>query len=337
MMKKTLAVWCLVGALIVMPFAGSASAAQALRMGTASVGALFYVFGAAISDVVGKHTPIKIEVLPQGNIMTLPLMSSHEVDLVMLANDELGYAYLGKGIFAKQTRSKGYDVRLVMLGMRNAASQVVTGDSGIKNYEDLKGKGVVLDYGTQQALNLGSRASLIAGGLTEKDVKVIKASDIPEAVRLVTEGKADACFGGIGVPAFRELAAARGGILYLEAGDKNWDQVHEISQAYFPMTVKKGPLGIPKDTVLVTRNFNLVARADLEDQTVYEITKTLWEHDTELAPHHPQLKDWVKERYVGEQATAPYHPGAIKFYKEKGVWTDKMQARQEALLEMKKK
>jgi len=335
MKKKSFVIWCLVAALTVLPVA-SASAAQALRMGTASVGALFYVFGAAISEVVGKHAGMKIEVLPQGNIMTLPLMASHEVDLVMLANDETGYAYEGKGLFERQTKGKGYDIRVVMLGMRNAASQVVTGQSGIKNYEDLKGKRVVLDFGTQQALNLGSRVSLIAGGLSEKDVTVIKASDIPEAVRLVMEGKADACFGGIGVPAFRELAAAKGGILYLEASEKYMDAVRKRSRAYFLMTVKKGPPGIAKDTQLVTRNFNLVARKDLQDDAVYQIVKTLWEHDKELAPHHPQLKDWVKERYVGEQTTAPYHPGAIKFYKEKGVWTDKMQARQDELIKMKK-
>ncbi|RJR47455.1 MAG: TAXI family TRAP transporter solute-binding subunit [Desulfobacteraceae bacterium] len=336
-MRKILMVCLLAASIGLLPLAPAVAAQQSLRMGTASVGALFYVFGAAISEVVGKHAAMKIEVLPQGNIMTLPLMASHEVDLVMLANDELEYAYLGRGIFERQTKGKGYDVRLLMLGMRNAASQLVPGDSGIKTYEDLRGKRVVLDHGTQQALNLGSRASLIAGGLTEKDVVVIKASDIPEAVRLVTEKKADACFGGIGVPAFRELAAARGGILYLEAGDKHWPQVHQISKAYFPMTVKKGPLGIDRDTVLVTRNFDLVARADLSESEAYTIVKTVWENDAELAPKHPQLKDWVKERFVGEQATAPYHPGAIKLYKEKGVWTEKMQAHQDALLKMKKK
>ncbi|MFH1491385.1 MAG: TAXI family TRAP transporter solute-binding subunit [Pseudomonadota bacterium] len=335
MKKKTLVTFCLVAALTLLPLA-SASAQQALRMGTAAVGALNYVFGAAIADVVGKHAGLKIEVLPQGNVMTLPLMASHEVDLVFLANDELGYAYEGRGIFDRQTKGKGYDVRVLMLGIRNAASQVVAGDSGIKNYEDLKGKKVVLDFGTQQALNLGSRASLIAGGLTEKDVIVLKASDIPEAVRLVKEKKADACFGGIGVPSFRELAAARGGILYLEAGDKHWDDIYKISEAYFPMTVKKGPLGIPKDTVLVTRNFSLAARGDLPDDTAYTIVKTVWENDAELAPKHPQLKDWVKERFAGAQATAPYHAGAIKLYKEKGVWTDKMQARQDKLLKQKK-
>lgn len=337
MRKKNLVVTLCLAAALTLAALAPASAQQPLRMGTAAVGSLFYVFGAAIAEVVGKHEGIKIEVLPQGNIMTLPLLATRDVDVLMLANDELGYAYEGMGVYERQTKGKGYDVRLLMLGMRNAASQLVAGDSGIKNYQDLKGKRVVLDFGTQQALNIGSRASLIAGGLTEKDVTVVKASDIPEAVRLVTEKKADACFGGIGVPAFRELAAARGGILYLEAGDKHWDEVHKISKAYFPMTVKKGPLGIEKDTVLVTRNFTLAGRVDLPDETAYRIVKAVWEHDSELAPHHPQLKDWVKERFVGEQATAPYHPGAIKLYKEKGVWTDKMQARQDELLKLKKK
>jgi TRAP transporter TAXI family solute receptor len=335
-MKKSLMVFCLVGALTLLPLA-PASAQQALRMGTAAVGSLMYVFGAAIADISAKHAGLKMEVLPQGDIMTLPLMPSHEVDLIMIANDAMGYAYEGKGIYEKQTKGKGFDLRVLMLGMRNAAGQVVTGDSGIKNYNDLRGKRVVLDYGTQQALNIGSRASLIAGGLTEKDVKVIKASDIPEAVRLVSEGKADAAFGGIGVPSFRELGAAKGGILYLAVGDKHWPEVHKISKAYFGMVVNKGPYGIPEDTLLVTRNFNLTSRPDLSEDLAYKIVKVVWEHDTELAPAHPQLKDWVKEHFVGEQTTAPYHPGAIKFYKEKGVWTDRMQARQDELLQMKKK
>jgi TRAP transporter TAXI family solute receptor len=335
MMKKTFLACCLVGMLTLLPLS-SAFAAESLRIGSAAVGSLLYVFSAAIAEVAGKHAGIKIEVLPQGEIITLPLLASHEVDLVMIANDAQGYAYEGRGIYERQTKGKGYDLRVLMLGMRNSASTVVSGDSGIKDYQALKGKRLVLDYGTQQALNLGSRASLIAGGLKEKDVIVLKASDIPEAVRLLVEGKADAVFGGIGVPVFRELAAAKGGMLYLEAGDKHWDEVHKISKAYFPMTVKKGPVGIPRDTVLVTRNFNLASRHDLPEDMAYQIVKVIWEHDTELAPHHPQLKDWVKERFVGEQTTAPYHPGAIKFYKEKGVWNEKMQARQDELLKMKK-
>jgi TRAP transporter TAXI family solute receptor len=335
-MRKIFPACCLVGMLVLSPIA-AASAAQSLRVGSAAVGSLLYVFSAAIAEVAGKHAGIKMEVLPQGEIITLPLLATREVDLVMIANDAQGYAYEGKGIYEKQTRGKGYDLRVLMLGMRNAASTVVAGDSGIKDYQALRGKRVVLDYGTQQALNLGSRASLIAGGLTEKDVIALRASDIPEAVRLLMEGKADAVFGGIGVPVFRELAAAKNGMLYLEAGDKHWDAVHRISKAYFPMTVQKGPLGIPKDTVLVTRNFNLASRPDLPEDTAYQIVKAVWEHDAELAPHHPQLKDWVKERFVGEQTTAPYHPGAIRFYREKGLWTDKLQARQDELLKARKR
>jgi TRAP transporter TAXI family solute receptor len=154
------------------------------------------------------------------------------MDLVFLANDELGFAYTGEGIFGRQTKGKGYDIRLLMLGMRNAASTVVPRDGGIKTYADLKGKRVVLDFGTQQALNLGARVSLIAGGLTEKDVTVAKAADIPACVQLLKEKKVDACFGGIGVPVFRELAAERGGIRYLAPGDKTHGRGEEALRAY---------------------------------------------------------------------------------------------------------
>jgi TRAP transporter TAXI family solute receptor len=338
MKRKSLVCACLAAVFLGLSLA-SAWAAQPQRnllMGTGVVGALNYVFGAAICDVVEKHAGIKIENLPQGNVQTMPLLATGEMDLVFLANDELGFAYLGEGIFGRQTKGKGYDIRLLMLGMRNAASTVVRRDSGILTYEDLRGKRVVLDFGTQQALNLGSRVSLIAGGLTEKDVIVSRAADIPACVQLLKEKKVDACFGGIGVPVFRELAAAGGGIRYLAPNKKYMEEVNKISRAYFLMTVKKGPPGIDEDIDLVTRNFVIASRANLPDDLAYRIVKAVWENDRELAPKHPQLADWVKEHFVGEQATAPYHPGAIRFYREKGVWTPRMQARQEELLRMKK-
>jgi TRAP-type uncharacterized transport system substrate-binding protein len=60
--------------------------------------------------------------------------------------------------------------------------------------------------------------------------------------------------------------------------------------------------------------------------------KALWEHESELAPVHPMLKEWTHERAVGADVTIPYHPAAVQFYKERGVWSAKMDETQKRLL-----
>lgn len=320
--------------------AHSAGHEDILKMSTASVGSIMYVFGAAMSEVVEKHGGPKIEVLPQNALQGLQMLPSREVDMVMIANDDLSWAYSGGDIYEKITKGKGFDVRLLMLGTRIPAGQVVGGDSGIKNYQDLKGKRVVLGFGSSVAMNNGAKAALYAGGLTEKDVKVVKTSDVVAAARMVIDKKADACYGAIGTPIFQQVAASRKGARHLGVNDtpETWAKLKELSPAYFPMKIKKMPKSPPtvqEDLVMVGRNFSVVSRKDLSDESAYIFTKLLWENDKELAPKHPKLRDWVKDRFVSTKASAPYHPGAIKFYKEVGVWTPEMEKRNSELLSMK--
>jgi TRAP-type uncharacterized transport system substrate-binding protein len=102
------------------------------------------------------------------------------------------------------------------------------------------------------------------------------------------------------------------------------------------MNIKKGPLTVKEDIVMVGRHFTVSARPDLSDESAYIFTKLLWENDKELAPKHPQLRDWVKDNFASTKAGAPYHPGAIKFYKEAGVWTPELEKHNQKLLAMKK-
>jgi len=319
------------------PLSAAQGKEQSLRMSTASIGAIMFVFGAAMSEVVERHGGPKVEILPQNALQGLAMLPTQECDLVMIANDDLSMAYQGKNIYEKITKGKGFDVRLLMLGTRIPAGQVVGEDSGIKTYADLKGKRVALKFGSSVAMNMGAKAALYGGGLTEDDVKIMKTSDVVSAARMVIEKKADACYGSVGVPIFQQIAAARKGARHLGIIDtpENWKKVHEIFPGYFPMRIRAGGLSVKEDIVLVGRNFSIVARPDLSDESAYIFTKLLWENGKELGPKHPKLKDWVKERFVSTNASAPYHPGAIKFYKEVGAWTPEVEKHNSELLSLK--
>jgi TRAP-type uncharacterized transport system substrate-binding protein len=68
----------------------------------------------------------------------------------------------------------------------------------------------------------------------------------------------------------------------------------------------------------------------------YDIVKNLWDYNQELGAIHVRLKDWSTDRFVNSTNVIPYHPGAIKFYKEKGIWTQEMEQRQDQLVAEKK-
>lgn len=334
---------CLVVMVAVFPYRAAYAAQdnpKSLRLAANVVGSLMYAIGGGLSAVIEKHSPLKIEVLPQGNIIAFPMFSTKECDMLLAATDEAHMAYRGLAIYEKITKGAGIDMRLLMIGNPIQAGLLVAKDSGIETAEDLRGKRVTLDFGTHHALTMGVRAALIGIGLTKQDVVPVKTTNVPAAMRLVLEGKADACFGAIGVPAFRELEAARGArYLGLDTSLETWKKIREIFHGYFPAKVKPSPvaIGVVEPMVLLGKNFSLISRIDLPDEIAYTITKTLWEYDKELAPYHPRLRGWKRKNYVGAIAAAPYHPGSIKFYKEIGVWTQEIQQHNDKLLVAKKK
>jgi TRAP-type uncharacterized transport system substrate-binding protein len=68
------------------------------------------------------------------------------------------------------------------------------------------------------------------------------------------------------------------------------------------------------------------------DQVVASVLRAIWDNVEKLAPLHPILKEWTRERAVDPDVTIPYHPGAVQFFKEKGVWFAKMDEAQKRLL-----
>jgi len=70
----------------------------------------------------------------------------------------------------------------------------------------------------------------------------------------------------------------------------------------------------------------------MPDEVAYTLVKAWWDHYKDLEPIHPQFRGWVPGIYVNKLATVPYHPGAIKFFKERGVWTSEHDKMQEKLL-----
>jgi hypothetical protein len=103
--------------------------------------------------------------------------------------------------------------------------------------------------------------------------------------------------------------------------------------------VKPSPsnVGILEEQYLWAYDIYLIAGSRVSEEAVYQITKALWENYKEFEKVHYLLKDWNQNTFVTDDPAIPYHPGAVRFYKEKGLWTKQLDQAQQKLLQEKPK
>lgn len=310
-------------------------------IGTHPVGGSYYACGTAIARLISEKTQIRAVAQPfAGPNAWMPFMQSGKLEMGLLSAFDAGCAYTG---------SYGYDqpnpnVRLVLSGNveRNCTLSVLK-RSRITKITDLKGKRVGTNYGGNRMFHNMSEAMLKSVGMTWKDVVPVGVPDFQSSIRMLREGRIDAgATGGTTTPAAIELHTALG-IKVLAFGDLRLEDMakgvpadkqallDDLVPGTFPTIAKAGVGVIEEDTVLISYPIYLAASTNLSEDAVYIILKTIWENYTDLHPVHPWLKGWKPETMPVSNQPAPYHNGAVKFYKEKGVWTDTMQKKQDKL------
>jgi len=311
-------------------------------IGTHPVGGGYYACGTGIAKLISSKTKIHAVVQPfAGPNAWMSLMQSGKLELGLLSSSDAAWAYTG---------TFGYDqayknLRMVLHGnVQSATTFTVLKQSGIKKITDLKGKRLAAKYGGNQMLQNLAEAMLRSVGMTWGDVVQVPIPDYQGSLRMLRERRIDAgTSGATTTPAALELHNALG-VNVLSYGDMTAADIakgvpkekqailDELVPGCFPKLVKAGEGVIEKDTVLISYSIYLAASSLLSDDAVYTILKTIWENHAELYPVHPWLRDWKPETMPSDIQPAPYHNGAVKFYKEKGVWTEAMQKRQEQLL-----
>ena len=339
-MKKPL--FCLlIMAILTVGGASSAFAASNLRMASGVVGSLNYALANGFAAVYQKHTGETLEVLTKELSASLQELYDGRYEIAAQANVLSYMIYNNLDLRTGQPSGVKTQppIRLIMLGNSLTAGFLTLKSSGMTRFSDLKGKRATLRYG-HSAAQFMVNVNMIAAGLEAgKDVTAVQASSIPSGAQLLNDGSVDACFGGTTVPAFRELDAAKG-VRFLAHSPT--PEAEARVRAAFPgavfVTVQPDPgsVGIPEPTVLIGNHNALFSSTNIPDAVVYKFVKTIYENRHELAPYAPDFKDWINEPPANTYAAAPYHPGAIRFYREAGLWTAEMERWNQQLLDLYK-
>jgi TRAP-type uncharacterized transport system substrate-binding protein len=113
-------------------------------------------------------------------------------------------------------------------------------------------------------------------------------------------------------------------------GDK---RLRAAVPGYYPRPVKKGEaVAVTEDICAIAYDVYVVAGKSVSDAVLESVLRAAWEHSEKLAPIHVIFKEWTRERMASPDVTMPYHPAAIRFYKERGVWKAEHDQAQQRLL-----
>jgi uncharacterized protein len=210
-------------------------------------------------------------------------------------------------------------------------------DSPIKNVYDVKGKRMTGEYPAHLAVWYNMLGHLASAGLGWNDVKVVPVPAVNEGVDALVQGRADVTEHAINSSKVREADAAVGvRHVTIDCSPEGEKRLRATVPGYYPRWVKAGTAAaVVEDTCFIAYDQYLIAGKSVPDDMVESTLRSIWENIDKLPPIHPIFKEWTRERAVTTEMTIPYHPAAVRFYKERGVWKPEHEALQQKLSTLK--
>jgi TRAP transporter TAXI family solute receptor len=308
-------------ALCLLPFA---ALAQNVSIATGGTGGVYYPLGGGMAAVLSKYVPgmqATAEVTG-GSVANLQLIGTGKPYLAMTMVDAGLDAYKGQDKFT----GKPVPVRTLMVMYPNRMHVVSIEGRGVAKMADLKGKRVSTGSGGSATEVMAFRVIEAAGLDKDKDMKRERLG-VAESANALKDGKIDAFFwvGGLPTAAVSDLAHSPGTKIKMI---DHADLVGKMNQKYGNLYVqdripKETYKGMEADNRQATVMNLLVAHQNMDETTAYNILKAVFEHRDELIRVHKEAENFKLENQKTAAAGGiPWHPGAIRYFKEKGVKLD---------------
>jgi TRAP transporter TAXI family solute receptor len=303
------------------------------RIGTGGTAGTYYPIGGLIANAIsnppgsrpcneggscGVPGLVATAVASNGSVANINGITSGQMESGFTQSDVAFWAYTGTGVY--EGKPKVADLRLIANLYPETIHVVARKGAGIRSVADLRGKRVSLDEPGSGTL-VDARIILAAYGITEKDIKAeyLKPNQAGDKIK---DGGLDAFFfvGGYPTGAISELASAGAGIELVPVTgpevDKMLKQYGFFAHDTVPANTYKGVDAVK--TIAVGAQW--VTSAKQPDALIYEVTKAMWNDNTrkQLDAGHAKGKA-IQASLATAGAGIPFHPGAEKFYKEKGM------------------
>jgi TRAP transporter TAXI family solute receptor len=266
----------------------------------------------------------------------LPLIDSGELELGVVNAVDMALAYRGPAfkIGGRNPLPAAPGIRLVMRGSPLLIALLVRKDSPIRTVQDVRGKRVTGEYPAHLAVWYNMFGHLASAGLGWGDVTVVPVPAVNEGVDALVQGRADVTEHALNSAKVKEADAAVGvRHVSIDCSPEGEKRLRAAVPGYYPRWVKAGTAAaVVEDTCFIAYDLYLTAGKAVADALVEGTLSSIWDRVDKLPAIHPIFREWTRERAVTTEMTIPYHPAAVRFYKERGVWKPEHEALQQKLL-----
>jgi hypothetical protein len=301
-------------------FLATGAHAQVLGFGSAPQGSIGYNMSAAIARAMAEAEGVQSRVQPlSGSSAVLPLVNSGELDLAVCNVLEIEEATRGEGPYQGRKQA---NLRVLGVIFPLYSSIFVRKDSPIKSLADLKGKRVPYGFTAQVTLERIVSAILATGGLSNKDIVPVLVPNVIRGADDFMEGKIDGGFFAIGAAKVAEVHKSVGGIRYLPVPDDPdaLAAMRKLMPYAYVTEVKPSPafVGLDGPTKLMAYDYLVAVGAHVKDDTVYRVAKAMYENKPKLVESLRAFNGFDPDN-MHKAMPASFHPGSVKYYKEKGI------------------
>lgn len=300
----------------------TAHAEQFITIGTGGVTGVYYPTGGAICRLVNKDRKthgIRCSVESTGgSIYNINTIRAGELDLAIAQSDWQHHAYNGTSLFEEKGPFKS--LRSVFSLHAEPFTVVARADSGIKTFDDLKGKRV--NIGNPGSGQRGTMEVLMkAKGWTMKDFKLVSELKASEQSKALCDNKIDAMIYTVGHPsgAIKEATTSCSSVI-VEVSGPVIDKLVDENAFYRIVTIPGGMyMGSENGVKTFGVGATFVSSTQVDNNVIYAVTQSVFDNFNEFKRLHPAFSGLKKEEMIKDGLTAPLHDGAKKYFVEVGL------------------
>lgn len=296
--------------------------AETLAFATLPPGAIMNVQSQVIAKTVQKSTDLRLRVIPyRGQAAQMAAVNKRQAELAIVNATMFAAAIGGQDEFKGRPQS---NVQIAYRLMGFAVGFAVRADSEFKTVADLKGARLPAGWKAFPDGHFLSLGNLATAGLTYDDVVKVPVSNVIRNADDFKVGKTDAFLFAVGAPKVSEVDSSVGGIRFLpiNTSPEAIARMRGIRPDYYVLTMRPAkPLaGIVAPTPLLAFDVLIGIGTHVSEDTAYKFVKAAHRGKAEMMKGHPSFRAFVPKLMAKQFSAGNYHPGAVKFYKEAGIW-----------------